>query len=55
MSHNAELKNKIAHMSNLNMDPQLCGHILNFFDTPEEKIGNGKDEGETELVLRGAG
>lgn len=42
-------------MYNLNTDPFLTGHIINFFDTPEERIGNGKGEGETELVLAGPG
>ncbi|KAK0053203.1 kinesin-like protein KIF28P, partial [Biomphalaria pfeifferi] len=48
-------KKTTAHMYNLNTDPLLTGHIINFFDTPAEKIGNGKDEGETELILTGPG
>ncbi|KAH9524310.1 Kinesin-like protein kif28p [Bulinus truncatus] len=48
-------KKTTAHMYNLNFDPFLTGHIINFFDTPAEKIGNGKDEGPTELVLTGPG
>ncbi|KAK3784099.1 hypothetical protein RRG08_066087, partial [Elysia crispata] len=50
-----EMKKTTAYMYNLNADPFLTGHIINFFDTPAEKIGNGKDEGETELVLYGPG
>ncbi|CAL1536203.1 unnamed protein product [Lymnaea stagnalis] len=51
----AQRKKTTAHMYNLNLDPFLTGHIFNFFDTPAEKIGNGKDEGPTELVLTGPG
>ncbi|XP_059144638.1 kinesin-like protein KIF28P isoform X3 [Physella acuta] len=51
----AAKKKNTAYMYNLNTDPFLTGHIINFFDTPAEKIGNGKDEGETELVLTGPG
>lgn len=50
-----QMKKTTAYMYNLNPDPFLTGHIINFFDTPAEKIGNGKDEGETELVLYGPG
>ena len=38
------MKKTTAYMYNLNADPFLTGHIINFFDTPAEKIGNGKDE-----------
>jgi len=55
VSQTAEMKKTIAHLYNLNPDPQLTGHIINFFDTPLERVGNGKSEEETELVLVGPG
>ncbi|KAK7487439.1 hypothetical protein BaRGS_00021280, partial [Batillaria attramentaria] len=56
-SHAAEIAEKrktVPHIYNLNMDPQLCGHIVHFIDEPEKTIGNGREE-STEIVLKGPG
>lgn len=50
----AEKRKTVPHIYNLNMDPQLTGHILHFIDAPEITIGNGREE-STELVLKGPG
>ncbi|KAK3106540.1 hypothetical protein FSP39_022244 [Pinctada imbricata] len=44
----AEKKKTTAHLSNLNMDPQLSGHIVHFIETPEAVLGSGG-----EIVIRG--
>ncbi|XP_076437363.1 kinesin-like protein KIF28 [Babylonia areolata] len=50
----AEKRKKVPHIYNLNMDPQLTGHIVHFIDQPSITIGNGREE-STELVLKGPG
>ncbi|XP_076455652.1 kinesin-like protein KIF28 isoform X2 [Babylonia areolata] len=50
----AEKKKKVPHIYNLNMDPQLTGHIVHFINAPEITIGNGREE-STEIVLKGPG
>ena len=34
-----EKKKTVAHLSNLNLDPQLSGHITHFVEAPEVCIG----------------
>ncbi|KAL8616438.1 hypothetical protein ACOMHN_041041 [Nucella lapillus] len=50
----AEKRKTVPHIYNLNMDPQLTGHIVHFINAPEITIGNGREE-STELVLKGPG
>ena len=48
-----EKKKRLPHLYNLNMDPQLTGHIIWFIDCDKHTvIGNGKDK-ETDLAIRG--
>ncbi|ESO96408.1 hypothetical protein LOTGIDRAFT_115884, partial [Lottia gigantea] len=52
--HVAELiekKKKVVHLSNLNMDPQLTGHIVLFLEKPVISVGNGK--GIADISIRG--
>ncbi|XP_070175288.1 kinesin-like protein KIF28P isoform X2 [Littorina saxatilis] len=50
----AEKRKTVPHIYNLNMDPQLTGHIVHFIDAAEITIGNGREQ-STELVLKGPG
>ncbi|XP_050405632.1 kinesin-like protein KIF28P isoform X1 [Patella vulgata] len=46
-----EKKKKMPYLSNLNMDPQLSGHIILFIEKPEVTIGNSK--GSCDIMLKG--
>ncbi|KAL3836511.1 hypothetical protein ACJMK2_021937 [Sinanodonta woodiana] len=38
-----EKKKKIPHISNLNMDPMLTGHVIHLFEQPESTLGSAED------------
>lgn len=44
----AEKKKTVPHLSNLNLDPQLSGHIVHFLEAPEVCLG-----AEGDIVFKG--
>lgn len=44
----AEKKKTVPHLSNLNLDPQLSGHIVHFIEAPEVCLG-----AEGDIVFKG--